>query len=55
MARHTTRTAARETHMSQRRQANPYGKNKKYEAYAKRISTDLDLAGLARELGAVAA
>lgn len=54
MARHTTRTAARETHMSTHRANNTHGKNRKYQAYAKRISTDLDLAGLAREIGAVA-
>ena len=54
MARRNTRTAPREVHMSQRRQTNPRGKNRKFEAYAKRISTDLDLAGLAREIGAVA-
>lgn len=55
MSRRNARTATRETHMSQRRQTNPRGKNRKFEAYAKRISTDLDLTGLARELGAVAA
>lgn len=54
MARRNTHTAPREVHMSTHRANNTHGKNRKYQAYAKRISTDLDLAGLAREIGAVA-